>query len=70
MLKSIITDFGVNPNSSTERGVTMMILASYDGSVIKLETLADLGADVNQADNNGKTVIPKSKVELQCETQN
>ena len=48
----------------------MMILASYDGSVIKLETLADLGADVNQADNNGKTVIPKSKVELQCETQN
>ena len=34
----------------------MMLVASQNGDVLRLNTLADLGADVNQADTNGSTL--------------
>ena len=59
ILKTIVTDVGVHPNSTNYCGMTMMIAASYYGRVDKLKTLVDLGADVNQADKNGGTLNPK-----------
>ena len=62
MLKTVVNDLGVHPNTSSDIGRTMMIMASMRGDLEKLKTLADLGADVNQADNNGRQAYLPAKL--------
>ena len=62
MLKAIVTDLGVHPNSTNRIGRTMLIMASYACDAKKIQTLADLGADVNLGDSNGTREIPNPKM--------
>ena len=60
MLKTVITDLGVEPNSANRVGTTMMLAACRGGNTRILKALAELGADINQADHNGivhRTII-------------
>ena len=58
MLKTIVTDLGVHPNSANRIGRTMLIMASYACHAEKIQTLVDLGADVNLGDSNGTREFP------------
>ena len=60
LIETVVNDLGVHPDSASKIGRTMMIMASFRGHVKKLKTLADLGADVNKADNNGRTIMPSN----------
>ena len=62
MVKTIVTDLGVHPNSTNRIGSTMLIVASYGFHAETIQTLVDLGADVNLADNNGTREIPNPKI--------
>ena len=61
LLGTVVNDLGVHPDSASNIGRTMMIMASFRGHVKKLKALADLGADVNKADNNGWAMMPNPR---------
>ena len=61
LLQTIVNDMGVDPNSTSGIGRTMMAMESLRGNLKKLQTLVELGADVNKPDNNGTTTILSNK---------
>ncbi|NLW48361.1 MAG: OmpA family protein [Firmicutes bacterium] len=52
-----LLDQGVSPNSKTDDGKTLLMLASYLGHMDIVKLLIDNGADVNAKDQDGKTAL-------------
>jgi outer membrane protein OmpA-like peptidoglycan-associated protein len=63
-----LLDQGVNPDSKTDDGKTLLMLAAYLGHTDIAKLLIDKGADVNAEDQNGKTAlmyaVEKNNVEV------
>lgn len=59
---------GVSPNSKTDDGKTLLMLAAYLGHTDIVKLLIDNGADVNAKDQDGKTALmyaaEKNNVEI------
>eukprot|EP00756_Hemistasia_phaeocysticola_P042593 Hpha_TRINITY_DN16977_c0_g1::TRINITY_DN16977_c0_g1_i17::g.56229::m.56229 len=55
VLNILIKEGGASPNIPTENGSTPCYIAALNGHTAALETLIQLGADVNQATNRGAT---------------
>lgn len=52
-----LLDQGVDPNSKTDDGKTLLMLAAYLGHTDIAKLLIDKGADVNAKDQDGKTAL-------------
>ena len=61
LLRTVVKDLGVHPNSANGIGHTMLAMESLRGNTKKLQTLVDLGANVNQADNNGMALFSRPR---------
>ena len=63
-----LLDQGISPNSKTDDGKTLLMLASYLGHTDIVKLLIDNGADVNAKDQDGKTALmyaaEKNNVEI------
>ncbi len=52
-----LLDEGVSPNSKTDDGKTLLMLAAYLGHTDIVKLLIEKGADVNAVDQDGKTAL-------------
>lgn len=63
-----LLDQGVSPNSKTDDGKTLLMLAAYLGHTDIVKLLINYGADVNAKDQDGKTALmyaaEKNNVEI------